>query len=63
MSKGFVYETKMTLCLFLLHILGVLRMGEQTAEGGGESMLGAGPLVPVPNQTIQLPFDATNLRS
>lgn len=38
-------------------------MGEQTADGGGESMLGAGPLVPVPNQTIQLPFDATDVRS
>ena len=38
-------------------------MGEQTAEGRGESVLGAGPLVPVTNQTMQLPFDASDLRS
>ena len=43
-------------CLSLLHVLGVLRMGEQTAEGWGESMLGAGPLVPVPNQPSSCPL-------
>lgn len=39
-------QSGLCVCLSLLYILGIMRVGKQTTGGGGENVWGSGPLAP-----------------